>query len=93
MKYIKLFESFENEEFVVGDIVRLTNADYLSATNARMNNVNINDVFKIVKIDTPDYNHPIMLNLLKTDEFIAYVGLTDIEKLEPHEIVAIKYNL
>jgi hypothetical protein len=65
------------------------------ATNARMNNVDMNDIFKIVKIENKlmKYNHPIMLNLLRTDEFIAYVGATDIEKIEDWEVDAIKYNL
>lgn len=101
MKHLKIYENFVGENkpddifiFKIGDIVGLTNPDYLESANAIMNNVNMNDAFKIEDIVTwRSYTYPFQLNLLRNGKFITYVGQSDIRKLEDHEIAAIKYNL
>ena len=83
MKYIKLYESFKNDEFEVGDYI-LVYSEYNELFNEIMKIVFINKDLSIFEVKLLDPNYDYSFTISKNDI---------IKKLEDHEVAELKYNL
>jgi hypothetical protein len=94
--YLESFKEYPIKfKFKLGDFVKLTNTYYLYATMCRMNNVNLDTIFKIIYIDGNDKsNEPYQIELLN-NKLIDYIWVDEksIKLSTEEEVVANKYNL
>lgn len=101
MKYIRFFEELTLQKYKIGDYVRLNNPHYLYATVCRMNNCDLNTIFKVIAFNDHQANGDISdeqycISLLNDNEFeykYLWVSEESIDPVSEMEMNTLKYNL